>query len=60
MTDKLTKAEVAELLREHDRLGAEIDRLAAARDEIIYSICMANGPCPQCRNWHYPYCGGLR
>lgn len=60
MTDKLTKAEVAELLREHDRLGSEIDKLNAKQDEIIISICRANGACPQCRNWHYPYCGELR
>lgn len=60
MSEKLSKAEVAELLREHDKLGAEIEKLQAAQDSIINSICKANGACPQCKNWHYPYCGGLR
>jgi len=52
--DEKTKELLAERAANRDK----IDDLKDANWKLTCAMCDIEGSCPQCRNWHYPHCGG--
>jgi len=51
--DKKTK----KLIKQRESNKIDIDRLKSDNEKITIEMCEIEGPCPHCRNWHYPHCG---
>lgn len=45
-----------QLLKEREENEQKISDLKSKNWELTKEMCEIEGPCPQCRNWHYPHC----
>ncbi len=46
-----------DLLKQRNENNQKIKDLKNKNMELTNIMCIINGICPQCRNWHYPHCG---
>lgn len=50
------KDKTKELLKEREENEQKIRELKNKDWDLTVRICMIEGSCPRCKNWHYPHC----